>query len=266
MIIFKAILIIIAVIALAFLIAAGHALMLLKKRPPMTLYESRRKQPGFLPLDQIPTRYIELLIRQEDARFYTHPGYDSKSIRMAMQANLREKRIVSGASTITQQLAKNLYLCFTQSYMRKLTELLIALKLERALGKRRILELYINIIYFGNGAYGISEAVRFYFDKPVRDLSLNQMVMLAIIPSAPTTGNPIQHPEVFERIRNKCLFGLTRGNPPLLSRTEAGDILARDAACLDPELRRPDDFTRNYPTTIPMINERYGPYSRDERA
>ena len=121
--------------------------------------------------------------------------------------------------------------------------------------------MYVNIIYFGNGIYGIADAARFYFDKPVRDLNLNQMVMVAIIPSAPTAGNPIQHPEVFERLRNKYLIRFTEEGQPLISQTEAKYILARGAACLDPELRAPDDFTRSYPSTVPMINERFGPFS-----
>ena len=86
------------------------------------------------------------------------------------------------------------------------------------------------------------------------------MVMLAIIPSVATAGNPIQHPEVFERVRNKRLVLFAEDDPPLISPGETEDIRARGAACLDPELRAPDDFTRSYPTTVPMINERFGPF------
>lgn len=153
-----------------------------------------------------------------------------------------------------------MYLRFTRTYLRKAVEVLIALALEHRLGKARILELYVNIIYYGFGIYGIANAARFYFDKPVSDLSLNQMVMLAIIPSVATAGNPIQHPEVFERVRNKRLVLFAEDDPPLISPGEAEDIRARGAACLDPELRKPDGFTRSYPQTIPMINERYGPF------
>jgi hypothetical protein len=85
------------------------------------------------------------------------------------------------------------------------------------------------------------------------------MVMPSIIPPAPTMGNPIQHPEVFEPRRNEHLKCFTEIAPPLLSQAEVEAILAHGAACLDPELRRPDAFTRSYPRTIPMINERFGP-------
>ena len=255
----NALLVLITVGFLAFAGVAVYALILLIRRPPLALYEARKAQSDFLRLDQLPARQIELVVRQEDRYFYTHPGYDIMSIRRAWRTNHQEGQIVLGASTITQQLAKNLYLRFTKSYLRKLTELLIALRLERTLGKDRILELYVNIIYFGNGTYGISDAARFYFGRPARDLTLNQMVMLSIIPSAPTMGNPIQHPEVFEHRRNEHLKCFTEIDPPLLSRAEAEAILAHGAACLDPELRRPDAFTRSYPRTIPMINERFGP-------
>ena len=261
MIVLKVLLVFITAALLVCAGVAGYACVLLIRRPPLKLYESRRGQPDFLTLEQIPARQLELIIRQEDANFYTHPGFDIKGIREAWRTNRRAGRIVYGGSTITQQLAKNLYLRFTRIYPRKAVELLIALALERRLGKSRILELYVNIIYYGFGIYGIANAARFYFDKPVGDLSLNQMIMLAIIPSVATAGNPIQHPEVFERVRNRHLARFTKGDPPLISPVEAEGIRAHGAACLDPELRTPDDFTRSYPSTVPMINERFGPFS-----
>ncbi len=129
----------------------------------------------------------------------------------------------------------------------------------------KALEMYVNVIYFGNGVYGIAEAARFYFDKPVADLDLNQMVMLAVIPSAPTICNPIQHPEAFEHMRNRFLVRFTEGDRPLIAPAEVTAILSHDATCLDAELRKPDDFTRSYPQTIPMTNERFGPF-HDEKA
>ena len=141
-----------------------------------------------------------------------------------------------------------------------MSEMLIALVLERRLGKTRILEMYVNIIYFGNGIYGINDASSFYFDKSVADLSLNQMFILACIPAVPTRGNPIQHPEVFERVRNERLERLIQEGQTVLSPAEMAFIAAHKADCLDPELRKPDDFTRNYPQTVPMINERFGPF------
>ena len=262
MIIIKTIGIMFAAILLGCVGITGYALLLMRKRPPLSLYMSRRRQPDFLPLDQIPPLLLLLILRQEDRVFYEHPGYNIKNIRKAWNINLQEKKFIRGGSTITQQLAKNLYFRFTKTFLRKAAELLIALTLEHELGKNHILELYVNIIYFGNGVYGIHDAARFYFGKDVSELSLNQMVMLSIIPQAPTAGNPIQHPEAFARLRNKNMHLFTQREPPLITQAEEADILERDAAHLDPELRKSDDFTRNYPQTIPMINERFGPFSK----
>lgn len=261
MIVLKALSILVAALLAACAGVTGYACVLMLRRPPLKLYRSRSAQPDFLPLDQIPARQLELIVRQEDPNFYNHPGFDADGIRRAWQMNRRAGRIVCGGSTITQQLAKNLYLRFTRSYFRKAVELVIALALERRLGKDRILELYVNIIYFGNGVYGLSDAARFYFNKPARDLTLGQMVLLTILPSAPTACNPIQHPEAFRRLRDRRLPLLAEKDPPLLSPDEAADIRARGAACLDPELRAPDDFTRSYPQTVPMVNARFGPFA-----
>ena len=261
MTIIRAVLSIIAAGLLACFGVAVYVFTLLKRRPPQTLYMHRSVEPDFLPLDQIPPRLIELIIENEDKNFYTHPGYDIEAIRKARQLNRRKKRIVWGASTITQQLAKNLYLRFRKSYLRKLAELLIAVHLERTLGKKRILEMYLNTSYFGNGAYGVVSAAQFYFHKRVRDLSLNQMVMLTALLPVPTIGNPIQHPKEFELLRNKYLAKAAKNGRPSFSQAEVEAMRSYGIDSLDPELRKPDDFTRNYPQTIPMINERFGPFS-----
>jgi membrane carboxypeptidase/penicillin-binding protein len=139
------------------------------------------------------------------------------------------------------------------------------LALEKELGKKRILELYFNIIYFGNGTYGIGEAAHFYFNKSVPDLTLNQMVILISVISAPTAGNPIQHPEVFVSLRDKTVEIFTREDAPFISAAEKEDILSRSASCLDPELRKPDSFTQTFSQTVPLSNERYGPFAPGKR-
>ena len=262
LIIIKTIGIMFAAILLGCVGITGYALLLMRKRPPLSLYMSRRRQPDFLPLDQIPPLLLLLILRQEDRVFYEHPGYNIKNIRKAWNINLQEKKFIRGGSTITQQLAKNLYFRFTKTFLRKAAELLIALTLEHELGKNRILELYVNILYFGNGVYGITGAARFYFDKPVAGLSLNQTLMIAVIPAAPTRGNPIQHPETYERLRDSRLKKLTAEEPPLVSPEEDAAIRAFGPDCLDPELRKNDEFTRAYPQDIPLINERFGPYAK----
>ena len=257
--------VLLALLGACLLLFAGiwvYALVLMKKRPPLALYEARKREADYLPLSAVPARQTELLVEMEDSDFYTHRGVDPGEIRCAIHLNFGAKKIVYGGSTITMQLAKNLYFRFTHNYLRKTAEILIALALERKLGKERILDFYINIIYFGNGTYGLSEAARFYFSKPVSALTLNQMFLLACLPAIPTRGNPVQYPEVFERVRNRRLNYLLREKKkPLISQDEAVAIFANTASCLDPELRKPDDFTRSYPQTIPRINERYGRFA-----
>ena len=262
MIIVKALLIVVAVILLLCMGVTVYTGILFKRRSPMTLYDMRTEQPDFLPLSRIPKRQIELLLAVEDPIFYTHHGFSPERIHKAVKMNAQAKRIVEGGSTITQQLAKNLYFRFNQSYLRKMAELPVALALERKLGKIRILEMYVNIIYFGNGIYGINDASHFYFNQSVSDLSLNQMFILSCIPSVPTRGNPIQHPEAFERVRNERLNRLKEEKQTALTQAEMAFISAHQSVCLDPDLRKPDDFTRNYPQTIPLINERFGPFSQ----
>ena len=212
--------------------------------------------------DSVPYKFAVALIEFEDQYFTQHKGVNLFSLLRAVYGNIKSGKITSGGSTITMQLAKNLYFRFTHNYLRKTAEILIALALERKLGKERILDFYINIIYFGNGTYGLSEAARFYFSKPVSALTLNQMFLLACLPAIPTRGNPIQYPEVFERVRNKRLNYLLREKKkPLISQDEAAEIFANTASCLDPELRKPDEFTRSYPQTIPRINERFGRFA-----
>lgn len=258
------ILIIISVPLLLFAGICVYVFVLLIRRPPLALYEQRSAQADFLALDGIPERLIRLLVAKEDPRFFTHHGYDLECIQQAWKRNFREKQIIFGGSTITQQLSRNLYLRFSKNYLRKITETLIALRLEHVLGKQRILEMYINIIYFGNGIYGIVEASRFYFNKSVPKLTLNQMLILISLLPAPTAGNPIQHPEVFLQLRSRNLNYFTTIDPPLISQDEAQNICAYGVECLDPELRQSDSFTRSYPQTIPLINERFGPFSMPE--
>ena len=239
---------------------AGRALLLMRKRPFDELYEMRAAQPDFVALQDLPERLVQMTVESEDPAFYLHKGYNPERIRDAILLNRRAGRIAAGGSSITQQLAKNLYFRFDHSYLRKATELVIALDMERKLGKDKILELYLNIIYYGNGVYGVRDAARFYFAKEPKGLSVNQMFMLAVLPAVPTRGNPIQRPEAFERFRNKRVSLLSSPKHAVITADEAEQILSHHADCLDPDLRKPDDFTDSYPRYIPLTNERFGPF------
>lgn len=147
----------------------------------------------YIGLDQIPSFLQEILIVSEDQYFYDHPGFDLTAIARALAVNIQASEIEEGASTITQQLARNLYLNHEQSYNRKVSELLYAYELERTYSKEEILELYFNTIYFHNGAYGIEAAANLYFQKSAADLSKAQLAFLAAIPNNPTYYDPILH-------------------------------------------------------------------------
>ncbi|HAC28172.1 MAG TPA: peptidase, partial [Marinobacter hydrocarbonoclasticus] len=131
----------------------------------------------------------------EDARFYEHFGVDIKGLTRAAVELITTGEIQSGGSTITMQVAKNYFLSRDRTFIRKFNEILLALQIERELDKNRILELYLNKIYLGNRAYGIAAAAQVYYDKPVTELSLAQMAMLAGLPKAPSAYNPLANPE-----------------------------------------------------------------------
>ena len=257
----RIILVILGLIVLcAALFAAGVllcAFILERKRPLVLFYEERAAQDDFAPFSTIPPLLVHYLVQIEDDGFYTHPGYSITAIREAWSINRSSGKVITGGTTITQQLIKNLYFRFTHNYLRKAVEVVLAASAEKKLGKQKILELYLNVIYFGNGIYGIRDAARFYFDKELKDLTMNQMFMLASMPYAPTKGNPIQYPQAFETIRNRRLDRLVRQKamPP----EDADSIRAHHADCLDPELRGQDDLTRNYPQYVPLVNESFGP-------
>lgn len=141
-------------------------------------------------LEDMPNSLIQAIIAVEDVRFYSHEGYDLNSIARAAFVNVEAGEIEEGASTITQQLAKNLFLSQEQSFTRKAEELLLAMNIEKHFSKRKILELYLNTIYFGSNFYGISAAAEGYFGKKPIELTTAEAAMLAGLPNAPSLYSP----------------------------------------------------------------------------
>ena len=131
------------------------------------------------------------------------------------------------------------------------------------LSPRGVSERHLYLLYFGNGVYGIGDAARFYFGRDPADLTMNQMFMLSILPVAPTRGNPIQHPEAFERFREKRLVLFLSPRHSVLTPEEAELIRSYHADRLDPDLRKPDEFTDAYPQYAPLTNERFGPFRNE---
>src|SRR5207302_10075906 len=146
-----------------------------------------------VPLTQIPQSLRDAILATEDRRFYSHWGIDPIGVARAVIQNYRRGRIVEGGSTITQQLTKVLFLTPDKSVERKFKEAVLALELERRYSKDRILEMYLNQIYFGHGAYGVEAAARTYFGKSVSELSVRESALLAGLPRAPTSYSPFDH-------------------------------------------------------------------------
>lgn len=170
----------------------------------IALFGETRRTP--VRIQEVPEPVKQAFIAIEDARFYAHPGVDWRGTLRAVWLLLStDDRRVPGGSTITQQVAKMFFLSPEYSYVRKLREMLLALRMERELSKDEILELYLNKSFFGNRAYGIVAAAEFYYGKSLDQLSLAEVAMLASIPKFPSSGNPIINPERATVRRNYVL-------------------------------------------------------------
>jgi penicillin-binding protein 1A len=156
-------------------------------------------------LTQIPEALQTALLATEDRRFYQHSGVDIKGLMRAIAKNLLKGRYAEGASTLTQQLAKTLFLTPRKTITRKVREAILALQMERRYTKDEILTLYLNQIYLGSGAYGVGAAAKTYFDKDISQLSLSQCALIAGLPKAPSRYSPIVNPDLALKRRNVVL-------------------------------------------------------------
>tara|TARA_B100000287_G_scaffold373153_1_gene372190 strand:- start:714 stop:3056 length:2343 start_codon:yes stop_codon:yes gene_type:complete len=165
----------------------------------------------FVPYNSIPKKVINSFLSAEDKNFFTHPGVDAKGVIRAVINNISNiiySRRLEGASTITQQVAKNFLLSNEVSINRKIKEAILAFRIERVLSKQRILELYLNQIYLGQGAYGIASASLEYFDKPISKLNYSEAALLAALPKAPSRYNPYKNKELAKFRRNLVIKNL----------------------------------------------------------
>ena len=162
-----------------------------------------RREP--VSIDRVPSNLLNAFISLEDRRFWKHWGLDILRIMKAFEVNLRMRRVVQGASTITQQLARNMFLNQKRTITRKLKEAILAIRIERAFSKEEILEKYLNQIYFGHGGYGVQAASHFYFGKDVSDLDLAECALLAGIPRSPLLYSPFRDSISAKRRRNVVL-------------------------------------------------------------
>jgi Membrane carboxypeptidase/penicillin-binding protein len=184
--------------------------------PIAEFYHERRY---LVRIQDVPQHVIKAFLAVEDARFYEHPGIDIWSVFRAALANLKAGTIVQGGSTITQQVVKSLLLSPERTWQRKIREAILAYKIDKFLSKDEILELYLNQVYFGAGAYGVEAAARTFFGKHVQDLTIAEAALIAGLPKAPSKFNPYEN---FEEARRRQLFVIQRMEEEhFISRKEA---------------------------------------------
>ncbi len=187
------------------------------------LAEYAKERRIYTPISDVPEGVIHAFLAAEDTGFFEHGGYDPKAILRAMLVNFFTDR-KQGASTITQQVAKTFLLSSERTYTRKVKELILSRRIEKAFTKNEILELYLNQIYLGNGAYGITSAARAYFSKTLEDLTIEEKAMLAGLPKAPSRYNPAQNPQRAKARRDTIIRRMaTEG---FISALEADDAIA----------------------------------------
>ncbi len=213
----------------------------------------------FVPYDSIPKIVINSFLSAEDKNFFQHPGVDAKGIVRATINNVKnifqDKRL-EGASTITQQVAKNFLLTNEVSLRRKVKEAILAFRIERAYSKERILELYLNQIYLGQGTYGIAAASLEYFDKSIKELDYNDAALLAALPKAPSKYNPYKYPKIAKFRRDLVLLNLKDNN--FISEDEFTNLKERSLNLKKRKIEIVNEANSYTEEVRRSINENYG--------
>lgn len=206
-------------------------------------------------LENISPLFLKAIIAVEDSRFYEHDGLDHIGLARALYVNLKRRAVVQGGSTLTQQLAKNLFFSFERDWIRKVKELLVALQMESTFTKDEILEAYCNQVYFGSGAYGVEEAAQVYFGKHAKDLNLLQAAMLAGLPNSPNNANPFINPE---RAMNRTRAVLARmEREGYINETDRQRALETSLGLVEPRIEsNPDQYFVRF--VIDKLAENYG--------
>lgn len=190
------------------------------EHPVDVLVTQLQSAEGFARISELPDFYINAVISVEDRKFRTHNGINLKSIARALLYDIKSLSFEQGGSTITQQLAKNLWFTQEKKIERKFAEVFAAFELENALSKDEIFELYVNTIYFGSDYYGITAAARGYFDKAPSELSEYECAMLAGLPNAPSAYSPDESPELARQRLDMVLDSMERNGVITAARAE----------------------------------------------
>lgn len=195
----------------------------INKMPLKDKITTIRQKGDYTKIDDMPQIYLKAVVSVEDHRFYKHFGIDVISIGRAFVNDIKKMKFVEGGSTITQQLAKNIYFTQDKKIVRKVAEIFMAFSIESNYNKNEILELYLNTSYFGNGFYSVKSASLGYFNKLPKDMNDSESIMLAGIPNAPSLYNPIQNKNLaIERQRQVINKMIKYGN---LDKVEAEKII-----------------------------------------
>lgn len=228
---FKKILLVLILIILSILaiyIGQGYKMYknALDDKPLEEMVQEIRSQKSYTKISNIPDIYKDAVIAVEDHRFYDHKGIDIIAIGRALLNDIRARELVEGGSTITQQLAKNMYFTQDKTLTRKIAEVFMAKKIESNYNKEEILELYVNYIYYGSGYYDIKSASLGYFDKEPQDLTEGESIMLAGIPNAPSVYNPKVSPKLARERQKQVIDKMIKYGK--LSEGKADEILSEN--------------------------------------
>ena len=228
---FKKILLLLILIILSILaiyIGQGYKMYknALDDKPLEEMVQEIRSQKSYTKISNIPDIYKDAVIAVEDHRYYDHKGIDIIAIGRALLNDIRARELIEGGSTITQQLAKNMYFTQDKTLTRKIAEVFMAKKIESNYNKEEILELYVNYIYYGSGYYDIKSASLGYFDKEPQDLTEGESIMLAGIPNAPFVYNPKVSPKLARERQKQVIDKMIKYGK--LSEGKADEILSEN--------------------------------------
>ena len=198
----------------------------LKQMPLEEKIESIRKKENYTKIEEVPQMYINAVVSVEDHRFYNHKGVDVIAISRALINDMKAMEFIEGGSTITQQIAKNIYFTQEKQITRKIAESFMASKIEKNYEKEEILELYINTSYYGDGYYTLKEACRGYFNKELNEMTDNECILLAGIPTAPSIYSLTQNPELAKQRQKQVIKKMIKYG--YLTEEEANSIISQN--------------------------------------
>ncbi len=223
----KLLLVAILIVVSLSLLVIGNGYKMYKEAVDKISVENKVKEiqskENYTKISELPQMYINAVISVEDHRFYKHPGIDIIAIGRAIVSDIKAMSFVEGGSTITQQLAKNIYFTQEKKIERKIAEVFMASEIEKRYNKNEILELYLNTSYFGDGYYTVKEASRGYFGKKPMEMSDSECIMLAGIPNAPSAYAPTKNPELAKQRQKQVIKKMVKNK--YLTQEEADKIL-----------------------------------------